>query len=129
LNVNDDLGLAQFFLQPLILPPQLLVLRAKRIVFRLRPAFMGERCFYGGFPFSSPSCQGRGIDPFTTQQFTDIARPCCGICFGKNLLLICRAEIRRFAFGVTSGSDETDIIETAFCPSLIDYFLPALLSN
>jgi len=38
-------------------------------------------------------------------------------------------KMRRFAFGVTSGSGETDIIETAFCPSLIDYFLPALLSN
>ena len=53
LDINDDFRFAKLFLQPLILPAQLLVFHRKWIVLRLGSALPGKRLVNGGVAFAA----------------------------------------------------------------------------
>ena len=73
LNVNDDVGLLQFFLQTLIVPAQLFVFGCQRIPLRLRTSFLRKGLAHGAIALFAPAVQSRGIDPFSSQNGADTA--------------------------------------------------------
>ena len=95
LNVDDDFGLTQFFLQAQILPPQLLVLRRQGVAFRFRSALSGKDAVNGGVALLPPTCQGRGIDPFAPENLADAAAPAAASTSARIFFLYEALKLRR----------------------------------
>ena len=57
LNVDDDVGFLQLFLQPLILATQLFVITGQWITLRLRPPLLRESLMHRGITFFPPAVQ------------------------------------------------------------------------
>ena len=93
LNVNDDLGFAQFLREALVLEAQLLVFLGHRITLGLGAAFAGGQSLQrSGLSLATPGCQQRGIQSFTAQQRSDTAGALGLVGLGQNTLLVFGAE-------------------------------------
>ena len=68
LNINDDVCFLQFFLQTLIVPPQLLVFGGQRIPLRLRTPLLRKGFVYRAIALFTLAMQGRRINPFPPQN-------------------------------------------------------------
>ena len=53
--LDDDFGFKQFFLQPVILPAQFLVLDGQWVVLKFRPTFARERVLQSRIRFDLPT--------------------------------------------------------------------------
>ena len=74
LDINDDVGLAQFFRQSEILATQLLHFNCDGIAFHFAaPALGGQALPDTGGPFPPPTHKRRGIQPFAPEQGADAA--------------------------------------------------------
>ncbi len=72
MNIDDDLGFAQFLGQALVLPPKLLNLLVLRIPFGLGAALMrGQTLEDAGLPLATPSDQVRGVEALAALQGAD----------------------------------------------------------
>jgi len=72
LDIDDDFGLTQFFLQALVLAPQFLVFGSEWIVLRLGSALLKKRAMNGRVAFLPPASQRRRIDGLATKDLSDI---------------------------------------------------------
>ena len=57
LDVNDDVGFLQFFMEMLILPAQLLVFGGQRIPLRLRTSLLRKGFVYGAIALFTPAVE------------------------------------------------------------------------
>lgn len=87
LNVDDDLGLAEFFLEALVLAAQLLVLNRERLSFRMGAARLRKRLCSGLVAFLAPAGQSRGVNPLAPQDRAGPTRR-GGVDLGQDALLI-----------------------------------------
>jgi len=72
LNINDDLGFAQFLGQALVLPAESLDLLLLRAAFGLGAALVrGQALEDGGLPLATPGDQVRGVEALAAQQGSD----------------------------------------------------------
>ena len=71
LNVDDDVGFFQLFLQPLILAAQLFIFASQRIALRLRTPSLREGFVEGRIALFPPAVQRRGIDSLAAQDHTN----------------------------------------------------------
>jgi hypothetical protein len=90
LNINDDLGFAQFLGQALVLPAEFLHFLFLRIAFGLGAALVGSQALEnGGFPLATPCDQVRGVKAFAALQGSDGAWLCGGgIGLGQDALFV-----------------------------------------
>ena len=72
MNINDDLGFAQFLGQALVLPAEFLHLLFLRIAFGLGAALVRSQALKNaGLPLATPGDQVRGVKAFAALQGTD----------------------------------------------------------
>jgi hypothetical protein len=72
LNINDDLGFAQFLGQALVLPAEFLHFLFLRIAFGLGAALVRSQALENaGLPLATPGDQVRGVKAFAAQQGAD----------------------------------------------------------
>jgi hypothetical protein len=94
LNINDNLGFAQFLGQALVLPTEFLDLLLLRTAFGLGAALVrGQALENAGLSFATPGDQVRGVQALAAQQGSDGAGLCGGsIGLGQNALLVVGRE-------------------------------------
>ena len=63
--LDDNFAFQQFFLQPLILPAQFLVLYGQSVVFKFGPTFVRERVLQSRIWFDLPTHQGHRQEAFS----------------------------------------------------------------
>ena len=70
LNINNDVGLLQLFLQALVFPFQLFIFRGQRMPLRPGAPFLGKGLVDRAGALFAPAVQGGGINPFPPQNGT-----------------------------------------------------------
>ena len=77
LNVDDDMGLTQIFIQSRILSAKLLDFFLHRVALGLRPAFLRSQSLKDSVgSFSPPMSQQRRVQTFATKKSTEAASRC-----------------------------------------------------
>jgi len=71
LNINNDVGFLQFFLETLIVSAQLLIFGGQRIPLRLRTPLLRKSFVQRVIALFTPPMQRRGVDSFPPQNGPD----------------------------------------------------------
>lgn len=129
LNIDNDVGFLQLFLQSLILTPQLFVFPGQRIALPPRTSLLRKSFANCSVAFLAPSVQRRRIDSFPPKHGADSAVSGSALDAPYIRFLSSALNLRRCALAGTSGSGKLAAKGTTILASLTMILLAALLCN